>query len=60
MRTPWMFFLMAMLGVFGTGRMSDAQESRNAQARVLPAQEGLSSMDVAAANRTETATFALG
>jgi hypothetical protein len=60
MKTRWMFFIMALLGVFGTGRLSDAQDSSTPQTGLPSTQKGFPPIDTAVPSKTETATFALG
>ncbi|MGE5255094.1 MAG: hypothetical protein ACM3KE_00390 [Hyphomicrobiales bacterium] len=60
MRTRLMLFGIALLGVFGAGRLSDAQESSAQQPAMPPTRQKLPPMDVTVAAKTETATFALG
>ena len=60
MRTRLMLFGIALLGVFGAGRVSDAQDSGSPQTGLPSTQPKLPSMDAAVAAKTETATFALG
>jgi hypothetical protein len=60
MKTRWMFFIMAMLGMFGPGRLSDAQDSNSPQTSVPSPQKDLPPIDAAVPAKTETATFAQG
>jgi hypothetical protein len=53
-------FLLALLGVLGTGRLADSQ-SESLPSSGLPASEkGLPPIDAAAPGHLATATFALG
>jgi hypothetical protein len=60
MKTRRMLFMMALLGVFGSGRLSDAQDSSSPRAGLPSAQKGLPPIDAMVPQKTETATFALG
>jgi hypothetical protein len=60
MKTRWMLFIMALLGVFGTGRLSDAQDSSTSQTGLPSTQKDLPPIDKAVPANTATATFALG
>jgi hypothetical protein len=60
MRTRSILFGIALLGVFGTGRLGDGQESSAAQPGLPSAQKKLPPIDEAVSAKTETATFALG
>jgi hypothetical protein len=60
MKTRWMFFIMALLGFFGSGRLGDAQDSSASQAGQRATQKGLPPIDAAVPAKTETATFAMG
>jgi hypothetical protein len=52
------FFLLALLGVFGTGRPGEAQGG--AATGATAARPPLPEIDQAVAARTATATFAMG
>lgn len=60
MKTRLMLFGIALLGVFGAGRLSDGQESSASQTGLPSAQKNLPPIDAAVSAKTETATFALG
>jgi len=60
MKTRSMLFGIALLGVFGTDRLSDAQESGAAQTGLPSTQKTLPPIDATVPVKTETATFALG
>jgi len=60
MRARLMLFGIALLGVFGPGRLSDAQDSSTPQTGLPSAQKKLPPIDAAVPGKTETATFALG
>ena len=60
MRTRLMLFGMALLGVFGAGRLSDAQDSSTPQTGLPSTQEKLPPIDATVPAKSETATFALG
>ena len=60
MKTRWMFFIMALVGMFGPGRLSDAQDSNSQQTSVPSPKKDLPPIDTAVPAKTETATFALG
>jgi len=51
---------MALLGMFGPGRLSDAQDSSAPQTGSPSTQKNLPPMDTAVAANAATATFALG
>jgi hypothetical protein len=55
-----MLFGIALLGVFGAGRMSDAQNSSAPQTGLPSTQKTLPPIDATVPAKTETATFALG
>jgi hypothetical protein len=55
-----MLFIMALLGVFGSGRLGDAQDSSARQTGLPATQKGLPPIDAAVPAKTETATFAMG
>jgi hypothetical protein len=60
MKTRWMLFGMALLGVFGSGRPGDAQDASTPPEGLPAAQKGLPPIDAAVPAKTETATFAMG
>ena len=60
MKNRWMLFILALLGVFGLGRLSDAQDSSSAKTGLPSTQKGLPPIDAAVPLKTQTATFALG
>jgi len=60
MKTRRMLFIMALLGVFGSGRLGDAQDSSAPQTGLPQTQKGLPLIDAAVPAKTETATFAMG
>jgi hypothetical protein len=60
MKTRLMLFGIALLGVFGAGRLGDAQDATAAQAGLPAGQKGLPPIDTAVPAKTDTATFALG
>jgi hypothetical protein len=60
MKTRWMLFTMALLGVFGSGRLGDAQDSSASQTGLPATQKGLPPIDAAVTAKTEAATFAMG
>jgi hypothetical protein len=60
MKTRWMLFAMALLGVFGSTRLGDAQDSSASQTSPPSTQTKLPPIDTETPQRTETATFALG
>ena len=60
MKTRWMLFIMALLGMFGPGRLGDAQDSSTSQTGAPSAQKGLPPIDTTVPQKTETATFAMG
>jgi len=60
MRTRLMLFGIALLGVFGGGRLGDAQDSSAPQTGLPSTRKTLPPMDTTVPVKTETATFALG
>jgi hypothetical protein len=60
MKTRWMLFIMALLGVFGSTRLGGAQDSSASQAGLPASRKGLPPIDAAVPAKTETATFAMG
>jgi hypothetical protein len=60
MSTRLMLFGIALLGVFGAGRVGDAQNSSAPQTGQPSPQKTLPPIDATAPVKTETATFALG
>jgi hypothetical protein len=60
MKTRLMLFGIALLGVFGAGRLGDGQESSAARSGLPSTQKRLPPIDEAVSAKTETATFALG
>jgi hypothetical protein len=60
MRNRWVLFAMALLGIFGAGRMGGAQDSSASQAGLPATPKGLPPIDTAVPAKTETATFAMG
>ena len=60
MKTRLMLSIVALLGVFGTGRLSNAEDSSVPKTGSPSTQKNLPPIDVAAPAKTETATFALG
>jgi hypothetical protein len=51
---------MALLGMFGPGRLGDAEDSSAPQSRLPSPQKGLPPIDTTVAANIATATFALG
>jgi hypothetical protein len=51
---------MTLLGVFGSDRLGDAQDSSAPQTGLPQTQKGLPLIDAAVPAKTETATFAMG
>jgi hypothetical protein len=60
MKTRWMLFAMALLGVFGSGRAGDAKDASAPQEGLPAAQRRLPPIDAAVPGKTATATFAMG
>ena len=60
MKTRWMLFIMALLGIFGSGRLGDARDASAPQTGLPSTQQGLPPIDAAVPVKTDTATFALG
>jgi hypothetical protein len=53
-------FLLALLGVISSGRLTDAQPPAHSSGSSLPTDNGVPPIDAAVPHRLETATFALG
>jgi hypothetical protein len=53
-------FLLALLGVLGSGRLADAQPSGHSAGAAQPSEKGVPPIDAAVPNRLAAATFALG
>ena len=60
MKTRWMLFAMALLGVFGSGRAGDAQDASAPQEGLPAARKNLPPIDAMVPGHTATATFAMG
>jgi len=60
MKTRWMLFIMALLGMFGPGRLSDAQDSSAPTTGSPSTQKDLPPIDTTVAANIATTTFALG
>jgi hypothetical protein len=60
MKNHWMLVSLALLGIFGSGRLGDSQESDPARPADTSTQKGLPAIDTAVPVKTATATFALG
>jgi hypothetical protein len=60
MKTRWMLFLMALLGILGAGRLSEGQDSSAPKTGSPSTQKDLPPIDAAVQAKTETATFAMG
>ena len=60
MKTRLMLFIMALLGIFGTGRLSEGQDSNTPKTGSPSTQKDLPPIDTAVAANAATATFALG
>jgi hypothetical protein len=60
MSTRLMLFGIALLGVFGAGRLGDAQPAGAPQPDLPSTREKFPPIDAAAPAKAETATFALG
>jgi hypothetical protein len=58
MRHRTVLFILALLGLFGSGRVDDARSDAPAQGS--EGRPGLPPIDLEAPARTATATFALG
>jgi hypothetical protein len=52
--------VLAILGVFGTGRLGDGPHARDLATAVPSTSKGLPPIDAAVPSKVETATFALG
>jgi hypothetical protein len=53
-------FLIAFVGLFGTGRMADAQGADSPADGLTSTQKRLPAIDLEISAQTQTATFALG
>ena len=53
-------FLLALLGVLGSGRLADAQPESRSPGGPLPSDRAVPPIDAPPAGRLSTATFALG
>jgi hypothetical protein len=60
MKTRLVLFIVALLGVFGSGRLSDAEGSNAPKTGSPSAKKDLPLIDAAVPAKTATATFALG
>jgi len=60
MKNRTALFLLALLGVLGSGRLTDAQPGGPSASGSLPPDKGIPPIDAARPSRLETATFALG
>jgi hypothetical protein len=60
MKNATTLFLAAFVGLFGTGRMADAQAEGRAGEGPSSTQRGLPAIDRETEARPQTATFALG
>jgi hypothetical protein len=54
------FFLLAVLGVLGTGRLADSKSAGLSSPGLPTSETGLPPIDAAVPDRLATATFALG
>ncbi len=53
-------FLLALLGVLGSGRLADAQPGALSSGAPLPPEKGVPPIDAVVPDHLATATFALG
>jgi|APFre7841882724_1041349.scaffolds.fasta_scaffold158804_1 hypothetical protein len=53
-------FLLALLGILGSGRLADAQPESRSPGGPLPSDKAVPPIDAAPPARLSTATFALG
>jgi hypothetical protein len=60
MKNRLTLFLIALLGVLGPGRITDAQPASSSSGGPAPSEHILPPIDAAVPARLETATFALG
>jgi hypothetical protein len=60
MKNATTLFLAAFVGLFGSGRMADAQAESHAAEGLSSTQRGLPAIDLETWAKPQTATFALG